>query len=1745
MVRVAKLRDELTESLQNHIRRIYPVIQGPRAWGNLVEQREEYFNNKNRFPLVQEPLIEAIPQYKDGADSKPEDMPNWKYLESNKPFSKEDSARMKMLGSTLKIDDYLNFNLYPHQKESIIAHLEGRDVVVATGTGSGKTEAFLFPAVNHLLKEAIRCDGKKPSPRAVKVMVLYPMNALVADQMSRMRGLLGNPNVAMNIQNKGFGRFPQFGMYTGRTPFHGWYSSEEKDEQTGQVNWSREKTRKRMNKYIQPFLDSAKNPELWRQLRGKGKIPSIGGKVIFAPDSTPEAESLSFEQLPKPLQRIIADSKKEYRENKTLEEVRKSRYTILQDKEVFDRFRSADNSSGKIPDKLQYLGDGLDRELISRHQMHLGGVKKYIENKYPNADSSQVIEEMNIGIPDVMVTNYSMLEYMLMRPMEHVFWHKTTEWLRDSEDSKLLLVIDEAHLYEGAMGTEFSLLLNRLLSVLFPQEKDMDKARDRIQFIITSASLGGNASEARKYTAKLLSLNDERKSKVYLPQSQLRKFDLVPEEEKRVSNRDKNLMIESSNNINQGGKKLEVEIDFLQQLIGSRKFASASKQSMDLTSKFNEEIQRRDLIARSIENWPPAHRLRRLLLQCQSFKSDSIQSDHLSQAYKHEGVFQPNGNADRLPRRYGIIKQFLFEDPDTPDSNKALDFILDIIAAAHKFNDRRPFLPIRMHLFTRGDTKSRICPKCGTIWSDGIERCRKNNCNSLVYELMIDRNCGGAYVRLWWSSPGIRRITDHTKTPKLSEFDLPAQVWSSNNEGPSTSTNSDSYVGILAQVIDKDNDEVLSAPISNSTLFLLNVQNGSVMEYKSGLKDENLIIIRIFCPVKPQKKKIWEENQGWIDPRSCVYCSRRYLYQGNPYVSQFSDTETRGDQYFNELVSNCTSQLDPVANSRHAHKGRKMLIFSDGRQRAARLARDLKSQQSVDQGRAMFIHLHSQEWYKKIPEEFRALSNLYPYLCLMSAQVRTNPLSDTASKPSRSTMLDHTLLLMIYLENIYSSKIGPLESLKNDWKIINIELGFENFVKDQLKSAIYRDHRTWKNKMKTFNFGEDFKKRIKKDKLFKQIDNSRLGFNPDSWTYLVKEYDLFDDDTIQPILDIFKIPVYTKLKEDIDDIPVCEFKEVREKLDMLQLMSSMKKDTFIPFLRRDNIRDDNSISKIDLMEEISSKIIQLLIDDEINPNDFAKNCIKWTQQFQKDLTPNPPQELGDILLRWISDNRFGFMALGFGSLKIIDNFAPSDSKKIDFDWDIMKYAIPLLFLDKRELKVEKHSTSRAISSNRLSQNKERYTRFPSNKSKYSSYISNPCQSVSFDDFEKNFMRALMKAICGTKDVKKMKLNDQHPLYPTLRNSIPLVKDWLTLSNLSDPKKSILYTRGQRNEVHISADCLVFEPLEVKLRYNSLKNSVFCKNCLNRRPVSHVSLKISCVECNSFEIINNSTTDKLEKKRALDYLVERLKPWYQMATDFEKEGKTLAVYRAEEHTAQISEIANDEDGYTKTELHELMFMDIPIQTFQQESGVKHEQPPIDILSCTTTMEVGIDLGDLNAVALRTVPPHASNYQQRVGRAGRGSSEVSVALTWVDNSAYAQEFFITPERLVTNPDHPPYLYINNKKIRQRHLNAILFQKFFKRNPYDSDLLTFERMSPGANQLLESLGTLSDFINNVNDVYGIDKFIKYLNEIIDETDLDENNRIMNISRSSDIELKDWTVKLLNKVNKWYDLKVTEEEE
>ena len=101
-----------------------------------------------------------------------------------------------------------------------------------------------------------------------------------------------------------------------------------------------------------------------------------------------------------------------------------------------------------------------------------------------------------------------------------------------------------------------------------------------------------------------------------------------------------------------------------------------------------------------------------------------------------------------------------------------------------------------------------------------------------------------------------------------------------------------------------------------------------------------------------------------------------------------------------EAIANATSNLDPVENSTNAHEGRKMLLFSDGRQRAANLARDLKMLKPLTKVEQCSSTYTNKMVSQSIPEKNRTLHRLlYPYLCLFSALARNNPLTDSDAKP--------------------------------------------------------------------------------------------------------------------------------------------------------------------------------------------------------------------------------------------------------------------------------------------------------------------------------------------------------------------------------------------------------------------------------------------------------------------------------------------------------------------------------------------------------------------------------------------------------------------------------------------------------------------------------------------------------------------------------------------------------------------------
>lgn len=129
------------------------------------------------------------------------------YLKLDLPFIRKDTINQlidkRQLNSSFRKLSNVEFSqaMYEHQTDAINKIAKEDSVVITTGTGSGKTESFLFPIYNSLLQK-IEKEGKI---NGIHAIILYPLNALVNDQLERIRGHLSKlPEIT-------------YGIYTGDT----------------------------------------------------------------------------------------------------------------------------------------------------------------------------------------------------------------------------------------------------------------------------------------------------------------------------------------------------------------------------------------------------------------------------------------------------------------------------------------------------------------------------------------------------------------------------------------------------------------------------------------------------------------------------------------------------------------------------------------------------------------------------------------------------------------------------------------------------------------------------------------------------------------------------------------------------------------------------------------------------------------------------------------------------------------------------------------------------------------------------------------------------------------------------------------------------------------------------------------------------------------------------------------------------------------------------------------------------------------------------------------------------------------------------------------------------------------------------------------------------------------------------------------------------------------------------------------
>lgn len=280
-------------------------------------------------------------------------------------------------------------SLYLHQEHALTAGLKpGSNMIVTAGTGSGKTESFLLPVLGSLLAEsaswrggpahfnpwwrasgsefASQREGETGHPKAVRALILYPMNALVDDQLMRMRRALDSDAVRSWLDTHRRGHRFYFGRYTGATPVTGYRTTEAA------------------------------------------------------------------------LERLRA---------------------ILQ---------ATEQRGARAAQLAKETGDDDFRYFVPR----LDGAE--MRSRWDLVDAP----------PDVLVTNYSMLNVMLLRDRDSHFFDSTRAWLDASPEHRFTLVVDELHMYRGTAGTEVAYLLRNLKRRLGLTERP-----DQLRVLAASASI--------------------------------------------------------------------------------------------------------------------------------------------------------------------------------------------------------------------------------------------------------------------------------------------------------------------------------------------------------------------------------------------------------------------------------------------------------------------------------------------------------------------------------------------------------------------------------------------------------------------------------------------------------------------------------------------------------------------------------------------------------------------------------------------------------------------------------------------------------------------------------------------------------------------------------------------------------------------------------------------------------------------------------------------------------------------------------------------------------------------------------------------------------------------------------------------------------------------------------------------------------------------------------------------------------
>lgn len=716
--------------------------------------------------------------------------------------------------------------------------IHGKNLVVTTGTGSGKTECFLLPLLASLSKESRTwpdCPGKESerqwfrhgssfqfqwghtgrhqaSQHALRAIVLYPLNALVEDQVRRLRSTLDSQAVHDWLDRHRGGNRILFGRYTGTTP----------------VSGSRENLGAR--------------ERLQRQLR---ELASSADSVL---------------------------------------------------KEI---------EQGKIPDDIRYY--------------------------FPNMSGGEMWSrwDMQTTPPDILITNYSMLNIMLMRAVESQIFERTKEWLAQDRERKLFLVVDELHSYRGTPGTEVSYILKLLFHRL-----GLDRNPNQLRILATSASIEKDA-------------DSERFLKEFFG-SEPESFEIVAGDQSPPA---------------QGAlkgitSKSEAFERFSQQVLAGRVGNSGkiAPEASETLESLNDLVRSLGFSKRKLEN--AAESLAEALRNANA-------GDALREALQEvHGEIRP-ARADRL----GSI---LFPDSPTVESaSAALRGFLIALAMSSIAGKGTSVQPVRGHFFFHNLQNLWICcnPNCSDSGCLGHERDRTTqngqkvnfgtlhfnhrlscSCGARVLDLVVCEICGEVFLGGFRSLKSVRGQPVEILTSDQPDLEaMPNQTF--------TGRRSDNYVVFWPTE---------AGPIKMTAQGSSYKWKGDSHDWKSAtLHPYTGFLSRLASSAEADEVEgyVYTTNSSKSDsqalPPVCPSCGTDYRRRRRPNPTPLRSHRTGFQTACQVLASSLTREMGEAAGGKDS---RKLVLFSDSRQDAAKLAAGMELDHFRDMLRLAVIDAFRDYW---------------------------------------------------------------------------------------------------------------------------------------------------------------------------------------------------------------------------------------------------------------------------------------------------------------------------------------------------------------------------------------------------------------------------------------------------------------------------------------------------------------------------------------------------------------------------------------------------------------------------------------------------------------------------------------------------------------------------------------------------------------------------------------------------------------